>query len=79
MNKLKENKIKHVIEFKLENGSEKYMKFINYIRKFVKTEMDQKVEGIIDKLVIGIDYQGDLCFEIKAIKEDKLKLLNIKK
>ncbi len=62
MNKLKENKIKHVIEFKLENGSEKYMKFINYIRKFVKTEMDQKVEGIIDKLVIGIDYQGGFMF-----------------
>lgn len=67
------------LKFELTKDSEELKKFETMFIKFFEEESKQKVEGVINNIDVTYYSFGDVNITINTIKEDKLKLLEIKK
>lgn len=75
----KENKIVQSLVIEMDKGDSEYEDFVSLVKQFVEKKAHQKVEGVIDSLdVTTSSYSKDITIRIKTIKEDKLKLLEVK-
>ena len=75
----KENKIKQTIKFELDKGTQEYQEFMDRFSEFVEGVGGQKIEGVIENFRAETTYCENINIDIRTVKEDKLKLIDLKK
>ena len=71
------NIIKQEISINLEGEEKK--KFYELVKNFVEKNTLNKIEGVIDEVFIHHQYGDTIKLNVNTIKEDKLKMLEMKK